>query len=103
MSLEIEQLRAEYLNQVNKVLPALSLSTGNYPVVYNHCWARILFDNLFGQCWYNSLDTTKEPAYKQLDKDQLIKILTWIEVIKERPDIAKLMNNNSLKWRIDYE
>ena len=98
----LEELQKEFLHQVNTVLPELARRTGKYPVIYNHCWSRILYDNLFNTCWYNKLDTTQGAAYKQLTEDQLRTLLTWCDEIKKSPKLADLMNSNSLRWRQEY-
>ena len=99
----LEILQKEYLHQVNVVLPELSRATGKYPVVFNHCWSRILYDNLFKTCWHHKLDSTKGPAYKQLTKKQLETLLQWCDEITKSPELANLMNNNSLRWRQEYQ
>lgn len=103
MEKTIEELRQEYLHQVNIELPNLSRATGKYPVLYNHCWARLLLDNLWKTCWYNRLDSTKGPAYTQLNEKQLETLLVWCNEIKASPELARLMNANSLRWRQEYE
>ena len=100
---DLQDLREEFLYQVNIILPELARQTGKYPIMFNHCWCRILYDNLVGQCWYACFDTTKGPAYKQLSCQQLNILLGWIEAMKENPNLVKLMNNNSLRWRTNYE
>lgn len=95
-------LQQEFLHQVNVVLPELSRSTGEYPVVFSHCWSRILYDNLYHTCWYNKIDSTKGPAYKQLTEKELETLLVWCHEITKSPRLAKLMNLNSLRWRSEY-
>ena len=63
-----DQLQAEYQELVNQTLP----STYTQPVRFNHCFARIVLDWLFGDVWYDHLD---RPAYKHLDADQLTRCI----------------------------
>lgn len=100
---KLQELQEEFLVQINQVLPEIARRTGKYPVMYNHCWARILYDNLFKTCWYNKLDSTKGPAYTQLSEKQLETLLVWCNEIKASPELARLMNANSLRWRQEYE
>ncbi len=79
-------LREQYLDLINHQLPAKAQQTA-MPVRFNHCFARIVLDNLFGDCWYHYL-SRQQPAYKQLDEAQLkqaialaqsIALVTWLE------------------------
>ena len=68
------------------------------PVRFNHCFARIVLDNLFEDCWYNQL-SRKQPAYKQLNETQLKQAIAIAQSMINRPEIARELNNNSLQWR----
>jgi hypothetical protein len=97
--INIEQLRTRYLNLVNKELPGLA-SQRQFPVRFNHCFARIILDNLFGRCWYEVIDRKKGAAYKQLSVEQLQKAIEIAEAIIDRPDTyIEQLNQNSLRWR----
>jgi hypothetical protein len=93
------QLRNQYLELTNQVLPKLA-SSRKFPVRYNHCFQRIILDNLFGRCWYEVLEQGREPAYKQLSEDQLEQAITLANSIIAQPDsYLKQLNQNSLRWR----
>ena len=68
------------------------------PVRFNHCFARIVLDNLFQSCWYDHL-SRKVPAYKQLNSTQLAEAIALAESMLKKPAIAYQLNQNSLKWR----
>jgi hypothetical protein len=95
----LSQLRNQYLELTNQVLPQLA-SSRKFPVRYNHCFQRIILDNLFGRCWYEVLERNREPAYKQLSEDQLEQAITLANSIIAQPDsYLKQLNQNSLRWR----
>ena len=94
-----DELRIKFLYKVNIELPKYSENNTNCPIVFNHSWARILYDNLFQEYCWNKLDSVKGPVYLQLNEQQLLILLTWCEELKQSPELIKLMNNNSLRWR----
>ena len=96
---DIEQLQQKYLELINRELPALAKQR-QFPVRFNHCFARIILDNLFDRCWYEALDRKKGAAYKQLSPEQLQKAIAIAETIIARPDTyIQELNQNSLRWR----
>ncbi len=96
---QLTQLRSQYLELTNHVLPNLS-ATRKFPVRYNHCFQRIILDNLFGCCWYEVLNQQGEPAYKQLTEAQLEQAIAFANSIVNQPDsYLHQLNQNSLTWR----
>ena len=94
-----EELRTRYLQLVNEELPSLAKKR-DFPVRFNHCFARIILDNLFGRCWYEAIDRKKGAAYKQLSPQQLQQAISIAEEIINKPDTyIKELNQNSLRWR----
>lgn len=93
----LTQLRERYLDLINQQLPAKA-KEGEMPVRFNHCFARIVLDNLFEGCWYDYL-SRKQPAYKQLSEDQLAQAIDTAQLMLQSPDTAKRLNTNSLRWR----
>ena len=94
-----EQLRAKYLQLVNRELPAQAKQR-QFPVRFNHCFARIILDNLFQRCWYEAIDRQQGAAYKQLSVEQLYQAIDIAEAIIDRPDsYVQQLNQNSLRWR----
>ncbi|HIK18513.1 MAG TPA: hypothetical protein IGS53_24955 [Leptolyngbyaceae cyanobacterium M33_DOE_097] len=93
------QLRNCYLELTNQDLPKLANSR-NFPVRYNHCFQRIILDNLFGRCWYEVLDRKRGAAYMQLTEEQLERAIALAKQIIEQPDAyLQALNQNSLRWR----
>ncbi|HEY9876993.1 MAG TPA: hypothetical protein V6D29_00995 [Leptolyngbyaceae cyanobacterium] len=95
----LEQLRSQYLELTNRTLPELA-QTRQFPVQDNHCFQRIILDNLFGCCWYEVLDRTKDTAYKQLSEEELEGAIALANTIIAQPDdYLQKLNQNSLYWR----
>lgn len=95
----LSQLRNQYLDLTNRVLPELAAAR-NFPVRFNHCFQRIILDNLFGRCWYEVLARTREPAYKQLTEEQLEQAIALANNLIDQPDsYLPQLNQNSLNWR----
>ena len=97
--MEIEQLRQRYLELINQELPAQAKQR-QFPVALNHCFARIILDNLFNCCWYEAIDRKKGAAYKQLSMEQLQQAIKIAEAIIDNSDsYIDRLNQNSLRWR----
>lgn len=95
----LSQLRNQYLELTNHVLPHLATSR-NFPVRYNHCFQRIILDNLFERCWYEVLERKRGPAYKQLTEAQLEQAIVLANNIIVQPNsYLHQLNQNSLSWR----
>jgi hypothetical protein len=93
------KLQEQYLELTNDVLPKLAISR-KFPVRYNHCFQRIILDNLFGCCWYEVLERGQKPAYKQLSAEQMEEAIALARRIIDRPDSYLYeLNRNSLSWR----
>ena len=87
----------KYLYLTREVLPSLARSKRTtWPVRNDHCFQRIVLDNLCGGVWYNYLD---RPAYKHLTNEQAKRAIDLCCLIEDgRADIHAL-NNQSLIWR----
>lgn len=96
---DLSQLRSRYLELTNRTLPQLARQRG-FPVSDNHCFQRIILDNILGQCWYSVLPRGKTPAYKQLSESQLQQAIALAEAIITQPNsYLEQLNQNSLNWR----
>jgi hypothetical protein len=95
----LTQLRHQYLELTNQTLPQLA-ATRRFPVRFNHCFQRIILDNLFGRCWYDVLDRRQGPAYLQLDQTQLEQAIGLARHIMTEPNsYLEQLNRKSLGWR----
>ncbi|GAB3221936.1 hypothetical protein [Spirosoma arcticum] len=87
-----------YFHLTREVLPARARREG-WVVTADHCFQRIILDNVVGDAWRNQL-TSKGPAYRQLSDEQLeraIHLATQIE--REGDSFLRELNRNSLHWR----
>ncbi len=90
----MQNLVAAYRALINGVLP----QTFTYPVRSNHCFARIVLDWLFQDCWYKHLPQSA-PAYKQLNKVQLEAAIARMRQWMQNPHLLVQDNNASLGYR----
>ena len=94
---ELEALKAHLRHQANHTFPEVARREG-YPIVMNHCFLRVVYDNLFGQKWQEVLDP-KKPAIHQLSETQLRRaVALGNEVIADRAT-CEILNERSLAWR----
>jgi hypothetical protein len=97
MKSEREALKDELRELANDTFPAVARREG-YPIVFNHCFLRVVYDHLFQQQWQKVLGT-KKPAIHQLDETQLRRaIALGREMIADRR-ACEIMNRRSLEWR----
>ena len=100
--MNLDLTRLQYLDWTNELLPLIAAERG-FPVVKNHCFQRIVLDNLFGCCWYDFLDKGKTPAYKQLSLEQLQAAIVIAQSLEGSPiEHIQELNTKSLQWRTEY-
>jgi hypothetical protein len=95
---EIERaaLETRWLDLTRRVMPALAAERG-WPVRADHCFQRILLDNVFGGVWYDHV--AHRPAYAHADPVALASAVRLGEAaIAGEVDLAEL-NRRSLRWR----
>ncbi|GAC1525971.1 MAG: hypothetical protein NVS2B8_11280 [Vulcanimicrobiaceae bacterium] len=85
---------ARYLELIRDVLPRVARERG-WHVRFDHCFGRIVLDNVLGRCWYDVLDR-RRPAYRQLDDDQLERAIALAESV---PTDLRELDARSLAWR----
>jgi hypothetical protein len=90
-------LQKEYLFLVNVILPTVAQAQ-ELPVSANHCFARIILDNVMGQPWRNVLLNKAVPACRQLTRKELVLAIAIGESIAHADECHKL-NQKSLNWR----
>jgi hypothetical protein len=90
-------LQRNYLYLTSEKLPELVRSGElNSPVIEDHCFQRILLDNLCGGQWTEFMTS---PAYQSMSDAQLVHIVSMCnDIISDRVDLFAL-NRNSLFWR----
>ena len=87
-----DTLEARYRTLVNETLPG----TFTQPIRFNHCFARVVLDWLFGDVWYGHVD---RPAYRHLTADQLGRCIGRMERWLADPAVLIADNDASLALR----
>ena len=96
----LETLRGEYMELVGQRLPRAAKEGRDWPIRFDHCFARVILDHLFQGQWYDHIDRRKGAAYRQLRADQLERAIDLGRQILEGPDdVLGHMNAQSLRWR----
>lgn len=94
MAHEMEAMRSQYRQLINSTLPAMY----QQPVRFNHCFARIVLDWLFQDCWYRHLHKNK-PAYQQLTEKQLAACIQRMQAWIADSNLLYADNHASLGYR----
>lgn len=86
-SSNVERLRDLYMNLAGRILPQLAKGQG-WTITEDHCFQRVVLDNVFEDIWYNHLDKDSEiPAYKQLSKDELVSAIRFSREMERKGKI----------------
>ena len=93
----MEELKEELRQLANVTFPEAA-RRGGYPIVHNHCFLRVVYDNLFQQNWREVL-TDKKPVIHQLDETQLRSAVTLGHEITADRERCEILNRKSLHWR----
>jgi hypothetical protein len=87
----------QYLAYTNDYLPSLASTTRkDWPVKFNHCFQRIVLDNICQDVWYEHIS---KPAYLHLTTEQAQQALRLCEQIYVGKANLDVLNQNSLRWR----
>ena len=90
-------LVANYMRFTKEVLPSLARNDQtDWPVSEDHCFQRIILDQVCGGVWYEHLD---RPAYKHLTNDQAKRAVELCQNIADGQTDLKQLNQQSLIWR----
>jgi hypothetical protein len=88
-------LRQTYLRLTGSVLPAEA--TSEWPVSEDHCFQRIVLDNLVGDVWYEEIPG--RPAVRSLTAEQLRAAIALAESMQGDPERVAELNRRSLHHR----
>lgn len=95
---DLSRLRAEYDRKVHDLLPAQAQSSEGWPIHADHCFARVVLDNLFQDVWYDHVNG--RPAYKHLSQDELQRAIDIADrMLAGGKPVVTALNENSLQWR----
>ena len=91
-------LQDQYITLMRVTLPAIARQQ-KWTLQEDHCFMRVVLDQLFQDCWYNHLDKRLR-AYKQLNNEQLKRAIAMGNAIQERGNgLLEKWNRESLAWR----
>ena len=95
---DLSQLRDTYRRKVHQELPERAQNSDNWPIHLDHCFGRVVLDNLFEDEWYDHVDG--RPAYEHLSTQELGAAIDIADrmLAEGRPAVERL-NENSLRWR----
>lgn len=91
-------LQDKYIELTKVTLPAKARA-GGWSLTEDHCFMRVILDQLFEGCWYDHLDR-RLVAYKQLNERQLqIAIGLGEAILDQGESLLNVWNRQSLAWR----
>lgn len=95
---DLSKLRRRYRRLTTEALPRAATERDDWPVDRDHCFARIVLDDVFGDVWYDHVDG--RPAYEALSEAELREAIDIADrmLVDGRSAVAEL-NENSLRWR----
>ncbi len=98
---DLTTLRAAYARMITEDLPEQARRHGDWPIERDHCFGRVVLDNVFEDVWYEHINGS--PAYEHLSYAQLRAAIAIADRMRTegRPAVAAL-NRRSLRWREEY-
>ena len=95
---DISQLRETYRQRIHEELPRRAQHSDGWPIQLDHCFARVVLDNLFEDEWYSHVDG--RPAYENLSAQELGAAIEIADrILEEGQSTVEELNENSLRWR----
>ena len=94
---DLTERRRRYRALVEERLPAAA-DPDTWPIHADHCFARIVLDNVFGGEW--TAHVPGRPAYEHLSPRELATAIDLAEGMLTRgAPLVKQLNRRSLQWR----
>ena len=91
-----QDLEAHWLHLTRVLLPGAAETRG-WPVRLDHCFQRILLDNVFEGHWCDHVP--RRPAYRHCDQSALVRAVTLGEAVLAGAADLHELNRRSLRWR----
>jgi len=79
---DITDRRERYRELVGERLPKTAQQAGTWPIDEDHCFARVVLDNVFEDEWYDHVGG--RPVYKHLSPDELTAAISLAERLLEQ-------------------
>ena len=97
---EAAALLEEYRHLMRVELPRAA-KAGGWTLRLDHCFARVILDGVFGDCWYAHLERGRgRSAESQLDAHQLRRAVALAQRMLMGGDTeVRRLNAKSLAWR----
>lgn len=89
-------LERRWLSLIRDTLPGLAAAR-RWPVRHDHCFARILLDQVCGGRWYDHVSA--RPAYRHLPDERLRAAVALAETVASGAADLHALNRASLAWR----
>lgn len=98
---DISALRERYRRVVETELPQEARRQGSWPIQADHCFARVVLDNLYQDRWDAHIED--RPAYKQLSAADLRDAISIGErMLETGAPLVEEFNQRSLEWRQEH-
>ena len=89
-------LRERWRRLVEVKLPECARDRRDWPVRYDHCFARILLDNVHGRPWR---EVVRPPAWRNASADRIAEAIELGEAVLEGRANLTALNQRSLELR----
>ncbi|OAV45597.1 hypothetical protein [Lewinella sp. 4G2] len=96
-SINLEAKKQRLKELANEEFPAAARA-GKYPIRFNHCFLRVVYDNVFQDKWQHQLAKGK-PAIHQLSAAQLDEAIVTGEAMVDDRELTVKLNEQSLRYR----
>ncbi|SNR70048.1 hypothetical protein SAMN06264855_14213 [Halorubrum vacuolatum] len=94
---DMTDLQDEYDRKVNRMLPQVAAAVGGWPIRFDHCFGRVVLDNVFEDEWYGHVES---PAYKNLSEAQIREAIEIADrMLQEGRPAVEELNDKSLEYR----
>lgn len=94
---DLSRLRRRYRRLIQTELPRAARE-GDWPIREDHCFARIVLDDVFGDVWYDHV--AGRPAYEHLSASELRTAIAVAErLLDEGRPLVETLNRNSIRRR----
>ena len=91
-----EELKTELLRIAREEFPRAARE-GRYPIRFDHCMLRVVYDHLYGAQWQTVLK--KGPAIHQLSEVELKRAIEIAGQVTAEREVCERLNRQSLKYR----
>ncbi|WP_186827120.1 hypothetical protein [Shimia ponticola] len=85
-----------YLELTRTTLPAAATSRGNWPIRNDHCFQRVILDQICAGVWY---DHIPRPAYRHMTQEQTEHAAALAQAILDGTADLGALNRQSIAWR----